>query len=69
MSLDGDISLLRRVKLFSELPTEQLRLIAFSAVRLELVPGQVLFRSGPRPPAATWSPRGGSNCATTAGAR
>lgn len=46
MSLDGDISLLRRVKLFSELPTEQLRLIAFSAVRLELVPGQVLFRSG-----------------------
>jgi CRP-like cAMP-binding protein len=46
MSLDGDISLLRRVPLFGDLPTEQLRLIAFSAVRLELVPGQVLFRAG-----------------------
>jgi CRP-like cAMP-binding protein len=46
MSLDGDISLLKRVALFNELPTEQLRLIAFSAVRLDLVPGQVLFRGG-----------------------
>jgi CRP-like cAMP-binding protein len=46
MSLDGDISLLKRVALFADLPGEQLRLIAFSAVRLELVPGQVLFRGG-----------------------
>ena len=46
MSLDGDIALLKRVPLFGELPTEQLRLIAFSAVRLELVAGQVLFREG-----------------------
>jgi CRP-like cAMP-binding protein len=46
MSLDGDIALLKRVPLFGELPTEQLRLIAFSAVRLDLVPGQVLFREG-----------------------
>ena len=46
MSLDGDIDLLKRVPLFGELPTEQLRLIAFSAVRLDLVPGQVLFREG-----------------------
>jgi len=46
MSLDGDIALLKRVPLFGELPTEQLRLIAFSAVRLELVAGQVLFRQG-----------------------
>jgi len=46
MSLDGDIALLKRVPLFSELPTEQLRLIAFSAVRLDLVAGQVLFREG-----------------------
>src|SRR5258707_9546906 len=44
MSLDGDIALLKRVPLFGELATEQLRLIAFSAVRLDLVPGQVLFR-------------------------
>ena len=46
MSLDADIALLKRVPLFAELPTEQLRLIAFSAVRLDLVPGQVLFRAG-----------------------
>jgi CRP-like cAMP-binding protein len=46
MSLDADILLLKRVPLFAELPSEQLRLIAFSAVRLDLVPGQVLFRAG-----------------------
>jgi CRP-like cAMP-binding protein len=50
MSLDGDINLLKRVPLFAELPTEQLRLIAFSAVRLELVAGQVLFREGAKAP-------------------
>jgi CRP-like cAMP-binding protein len=48
MSLDSDIALLNRVPLFGDLPTEQLRLIAFSAVRLDLVPGQVLFREGTR---------------------
>lgn len=46
MSLDRDISLLSRVPLFSELSTEQLRLLAFSAIRLEMSPGQVLFREG-----------------------
>jgi CRP-like cAMP-binding protein len=46
MSLDRDISLLSRIPLFAELTTEQLRLLAFSAVRLELSPGQVLFREG-----------------------
>ncbi len=46
MSLDGDITLLRRVPLFAELPLEQLRLIAFSAVRLDMLAGQVLFREG-----------------------
>jgi|ERR1700680_1642211 CRP-like cAMP-binding protein len=46
MSLDRDIALLSRIPLFSELSTEQLRLLAFSAVRLELSPGQILFREG-----------------------
>src|SRR6202048_2901247 len=46
MSLDRDIALLSRVPLFSELSTEQLRLLAFSAVRLELSLGQILFREG-----------------------
>ena len=44
MSLDRDIAMLSRVPLFTELTTEQLRLLAFSAVRLELQPGQMLFR-------------------------
>jgi len=46
MSLDRDMSLLSRIPLFGELSTEQVRLLAFSAVRLELSPGQVLFREG-----------------------
>jgi len=46
VSLDRDIALLARIPLFSELSTEQLRLLAFSAVRLSLSPGQVLFREG-----------------------
>jgi CRP-like cAMP-binding protein len=46
MSLESDIALLLRVPLFASLPAEQLRLIAFSAVRLELTPGHVLFRKG-----------------------
>lgn len=48
MSLDSDIALLKRVPLFAELPTEQIRLLAFSAVRLDLAPDQVLFREGSR---------------------
>ena len=48
MSLDSDIALLRRVPLFADLPTEQIRLLAFSAVRLELAAEQVLFREGAR---------------------
>lgn len=48
MSLDSDIALLRRVPLFSDLPTEQIRLLAFSAIRLDLAADQVLFREGAR---------------------
>ena len=46
MSLDSDIAVLRRVALFNDLPTEPLRLLAFSAARRELAPHQVLFRAG-----------------------
>jgi CRP-like cAMP-binding protein len=48
MSLDSDIALLKRVPLFADLPTEQIRLLAFSAVRLDLTQDQVLFREGAR---------------------
>jgi CRP-like cAMP-binding protein len=46
MSLDSDIALLSRVPLFSELNSEQVRLLAFSAVRRELRVDEVLFREG-----------------------
>jgi CRP-like cAMP-binding protein len=46
MSLDGDISLLGRVPLFSELNGEQVRLLAFSAGHRELRTDEVLFREG-----------------------
>jgi CRP-like cAMP-binding protein len=46
MSLDSDISLLSRIPLFSDLGTEHLRLLAFSAVRTELLTDQILFREG-----------------------
>ncbi len=44
MSLDGDIALLRRVPLFADLPTEPIRLLAFSAGQRQLAAGQVIFR-------------------------
>jgi CRP-like cAMP-binding protein len=46
MSLDRDMALLARVPLFSELGNEHLRLLAFSAVRTELLVDQMLFREG-----------------------
>ncbi|MBZ9938004.1 cyclic nucleotide-binding domain-containing protein [Mesorhizobium sp. BR1-1-16] len=44
MTLAEDISLLIRVPLFSDLSSDHLRLLAFSAIRLELPEGRVLFR-------------------------
>lgn len=46
MSLDSDLALLQGIPLLGDLPAEQLRLLAFSAVRLELTAGEVLFREG-----------------------
>ena len=46
MSLDRDMALLARVPLFTELGNEHLRLLAFSAVRTELLVDQMLFREG-----------------------
>jgi CRP-like cAMP-binding protein len=46
MSLDSDISLLSHVPLFSELNSEQVRLLAFSAVHRELRVDEVLFFEG-----------------------
>jgi CRP-like cAMP-binding protein len=44
MSLDSDIALLKRVPLFVDLPNEPIRLLAFSAGRIDLAEDQVLFR-------------------------
>lgn len=46
MALADDIALIMRVPLFSDLSGDHLRLLAFSAVRLQLPAGQVLFRAG-----------------------
>jgi len=46
MTLDQDIGLFSRVPLFAGLAAEPLKLIAFSAIRLELAPGHTLFRAG-----------------------
>lgn len=45
MTLEQDIALLSTVPLFAELASDHLRLIAFSATRLELPAGRVLFRA------------------------
>lgn len=45
MTLEQDIALLSTVPLFAELANDHLRLIAFSATRLELPAGRVLFRA------------------------
>jgi CRP-like cAMP-binding protein len=45
VTLEQDIALLSTVPLFAELATDHLRLIAFSATRLELPAGRVLFRA------------------------
>lgn len=45
MTLADDIALIMRVPLFSDLSGDHLRLLAFSAVRLELPAGQILFRA------------------------
>ncbi len=44
MTLAEDISLLLKVPLFSDLSSDHLRLIAFSAIRIDLPAGRVLFR-------------------------
>jgi CRP-like cAMP-binding protein len=46
LSLEKDVDLLAQVGLFSDLAEDQLRLLAFSAVRHELIAGRELFRRG-----------------------
>lgn len=46
MSLEGDIELLSRVPLFTDLSQDNLRVLAFSSVRRDLVAGEILFNKG-----------------------
>ena len=46
MSLDSDINLIRTIPLFTDLPKDQVRLLAFSSARIDLEEGQLLFREG-----------------------
>lgn len=45
MTLADDITLLSQVPLFAHLASDHLRLLAFSAIRLELPAGRLLFRA------------------------
>ncbi len=46
MSLESDIELLGRIPLLADLSPDNLRLLAFSAVRRDLEAGEFLFRKG-----------------------
>jgi CRP-like cAMP-binding protein len=46
VTLDQDVAFLQSIPLFSGFPSEQLRLIAFSAEPLRLPEGTMLFREG-----------------------
>lgn len=44
--LQSDVSLLRSIQLFSNIPPKQLKLLAFASERVELSAGQILFSQG-----------------------
>ncbi|MCR9238200.1 MAG: cyclic nucleotide-binding domain-containing protein [Alphaproteobacteria bacterium] len=46
MTIERDIEALRQVMMFSELNSEQLRLLAFSAESVKLAPKEILFQEG-----------------------
>lgn len=46
MTIERDIEALRQVMMFSELNSEQLRLLAFSAETVRLSPNEILFQEG-----------------------
>lgn len=46
MRLDDIITMLKAIPLFQPIDSEALRLLAFSAVRRQLRPGDILFRRG-----------------------
>lgn len=46
MSLDTDVALISRLRVFADLTDDHLRLLAFSASHRELKKGEVLFRKG-----------------------
>ena len=48
MSLESDIAILRKVQLFDELETDQLRLLAFGAEHRRLRAGEFVFRESAR---------------------
>ncbi len=46
MSLDADVAILRELPLFAAFTDDQLRLVAFSAEPIQIMPGAVLFEEG-----------------------
>ncbi|MFG1376529.1 Crp/Fnr family transcriptional regulator [Xanthobacter autotrophicus] len=52
MSIEEEARTLARIPMFQDLEPSQLRLLAFSAARLDVAPGDVLFTQGEAPDAA-----------------
>lgn len=52
MSIEDEARTLARIPMFRDLEASQLRLLAFSATRLDVAPGDVLFHQGEAPDAA-----------------
>ncbi|MFG1191667.1 MULTISPECIES: Crp/Fnr family transcriptional regulator [Xanthobacter] len=52
MSIEDEARVLSRIPMFRDLEPSQLRLLAFSATRLDVAPGDVLFHQGEAPDAA-----------------
>lgn len=52
MSIDDEARTLARIPMFRELEPSQLRLLAFSATRLDVAAGDTLFQQGEAPDAA-----------------
>ncbi|MFS8036244.1 Crp/Fnr family transcriptional regulator [Xanthobacter sp. AM11] len=52
MSIDDEARTLARIPMFRELEPSQLRLLAFSAARLDVAAGDILFQQGEAPDAA-----------------
>jgi hypothetical protein len=46
MSIQDEVSVMRRIPLFAHIDSQKLKLLAFTSERIVFAPGQILFRQG-----------------------